>query len=109
MESANENTFVNFSAFLGHPDNVHFQPRPSKPNPTTAPRKKSEYKIKCDNDLYSLFPGTKEEQTREQHWRCSGDHGGCSRPHNKHNPLPRKQKVWFLISQNGTNLQQTYF
>ena len=42
MESMNGNTFVNFSALLGHPDNVHFQPRPSKRNPTTVPRKKSE-------------------------------------------------------------------
>ena len=62
MESANGNTFVNFSAFLGNPDNVHFQPRPSKRNPTTAPRKKSEKKIKRDNDRAARF----QEQKRNK-------------------------------------------
>ena len=62
MESMNGNTFVNFSAYLGHPDNVHFQPRPSKRNPTTVPRKKSEKKIKRDNDRAARF----QEQKRKK-------------------------------------------
>ena len=58
----NGNTFVNFSAYLGNPDNVHFQPRPSKRNPTTVPRKKSEKKIKRDNDRAARF----QEQKRNK-------------------------------------------
>ena len=72
MESANENTFVNFSAFLGHPDNVHFQPRPSKPNPTTAPRKKSEYKINVTTIIQLISRnkrGTNKRTTLEMLWR----------------------------------------
>ena len=62
MESMNGNTFVNFSAFLGHPDNAHFQPRPSKRNPTTVPRKKSEKKIKRDNDRAARFQEQKKNK-----------------------------------------------
>ena len=58
----NGNTFVNFSAFLGHPDNAHFQPRPSKRNPTTVPRKKSEKKIKRDNDRAARFQEQKKNK-----------------------------------------------
>ena len=64
MESMNGNTFVNFSAYLGHPDNVHFQPRPSKRNPTTASRKKSEKKIKRDNDRAARFQ--KQKRNNEE-------------------------------------------
>ena len=64
MESMNGNTFVNFSAYLGHPDNVHFQPRPSKRNPTTASRKKSEKKIKRDNDRAARFQ--KQKRSNEE-------------------------------------------
>ena len=62
IESVNGKAFVNFSAYLGNPDNVHFQPRPSKRNPTTAPRKKSEKKIKRDNDRAARF----QEQKRNK-------------------------------------------
>ena len=64
MESMNGNSFVNFSAYLGHPDNVHFQPRPSKRNPTTASRKKSEKKIKRDNDRAARFQ--KQKRNNEE-------------------------------------------
>ena len=60
MESMNGRAFVNFSAFLGHPDNDHFQPRPSNRNPTKLPRKKS--KIKRDNDRAARFQELKRKE-----------------------------------------------
>ena len=62
MESMNGNAFVNFSAFLGHPDNDHFQPRPSNRNPTKLPRKKSKSKIKRDNDRAARFQELKRKE-----------------------------------------------
>ena len=50
IESVNGKAFVNFLAFLGDPEDAHFKPRPSKRNPSKGPRKKSENKIKRDND-----------------------------------------------------------
>ena len=49
IEAVNGKAFVNFSAFLGNPDDAHFKRRPSKWNPSKGPRKKSDNKIKRDN------------------------------------------------------------
>ena len=54
--------FVNFSAYLGHPDDVHFRPRPSKRNPSRGPRKKSEKRIKRDNDRAARFQERKRKE-----------------------------------------------
>ena len=49
IESVNGKAFVNFSAFLGNPDDAHFKPRPSNWKPSKAgPRKKSDKKLKRD-------------------------------------------------------------
>ena len=62
IESFNGKAFVNFSAFLGDPDDAHFKPRPSKGNPSKGPRKKSDKKIKRDNDRAARF----QEQKRNK-------------------------------------------
>ena len=55
IESVNGKAFVNFSAFLGDPDDAHFKPRSSKRNPSKRPRKKSDKKIKRDNDRAARY------------------------------------------------------
>ena len=63
IESFNRGgAFVNFSAYLGHPDDVHFRPRPSKRNPSRGPRKKSEKRIKRDNDRAARFQERKRKE-----------------------------------------------
>ena len=64
MESVNGHAFVNFSAFLGYPDDVHFKfkPRPTQRKPSGVPRKKSARKIKRDNDRAARF----QERQREK-------------------------------------------
>ena len=63
MESFNGQAFVNFSAFVGNPDDTHFHPRPSKQILPKKPRKKSEKKIKRDNDRAARF---QENQRRNK-------------------------------------------
>ena len=60
IESQRGHAFVNFSAYLGHPDDVHFKPRPTKRKPSGGPRKKSARKIKRDNERAARF---KEEES----------------------------------------------
>ena len=62
IESFNGQAFVNFSAFLGHPGDVHFKPRPTKRNPSRGPRKKSEKKTKRDNDRAARFQQQKRKE-----------------------------------------------
>ena len=63
IESVNGKAFVNFSAFLGNPDDAHFKPRPSKWKPSkAAPRKKSDKKIKRDNDRAARFQESKRKE-----------------------------------------------
>ena len=62
IESFNRGAFVNFSAYLGHPDDVHFRPRPTKRNPSRVPRKKSEKKRKRDNDRAARFQERKRKE-----------------------------------------------
>ena len=51
---------------MGHPDDTHFHPRPSKWNLTKKPRKKSEKKIKRDKMIvqhnFKSIRGKKEKQ-----------------------------------------------
>ena len=63
IEAVNGKAFVNFSAFLGDPDDAHFKPRPSKWNPSKGPRKKSDNKIKRDNDRAARY---QERRRREE-------------------------------------------
>ena len=62
IESFNGGAFVNFSTFLGHPGDVHFNPRPTKRNPSRGPRKKSEKKRKRDNDRAARFQERKRKE-----------------------------------------------
>ena len=62
METFNGQAFINFSAFLGHPDDTHFHPRQSRWNPPKKPRKKSEKKIKRDNDRAARFQENKRKE-----------------------------------------------
>ena len=63
IEAVNGKAFVNFSAFLGNPDDAHFKRRPSKWNPSKGPRKKSDNKIKRDNDRAARY---QERRRREE-------------------------------------------
>ena len=62
MESFNGAAFVNFSAYLGHPDNVHFNPRQGKQNQPKKPKKKSEKKVKRDNERAAKFQEKKRKE-----------------------------------------------
>ena len=62
IESVNGKAFVNFSAFLGNPDDAHFKPRPSNRTPSKEPRKKSDKKIKRDNDRAARFQDRKRRE-----------------------------------------------
>ena len=63
MESLGGHVFVNFSAFLGYPDNDHFQQSPTERKPTGKTKKKSARKIKRDNDRAARF---NERKRREE-------------------------------------------
>ena len=62
METFNGRAFVNFSAFLGHPDDVHFQPRPTEQNRQNKPQKKSAKKVKRDNERAAQFQEKKRKE-----------------------------------------------
>ena len=62
IESVNGKAFVNFSAFLGNPDDAHFKPRSSNRTPSKEPRKKSDKKIKRDNDRAARFQDRKRRE-----------------------------------------------
>ena len=62
IESVNGKAFINFSAFLGNPDDVHFKPWHSKRNPSKVQRKKSAKKIKRDNDRAARFQESKRKE-----------------------------------------------
>ena len=64
IESMNGHAFVNFSAFLGYPEDAHFKPRPgpSKRKPSGGPRKKSAKKIQRDNDRAARYQERKREE-----------------------------------------------
>ena len=63
IESMNGHAFVNFSAFLGYPEDAHFNPRPSpsRRKPSGGPRKKSAKKIQRDNDRAARYQERKRE------------------------------------------------
>ena len=63
IESQRGHAFVNFSAYLGHPDDVHFKTRPTKRKPSGGPRKKSARKIKRDNDRVARFKERQKEES----------------------------------------------
>ena len=55
IESLNGHPFINFSAFLGNPDDAHAKPRPAKRKPSEGPRKKSAKKVQRDNDRAARY------------------------------------------------------
>ena len=61
IESLRGHAFVNFSAYLGHPDDVHFKTRPTKRKPSGGPRKKSARKIQRDNERAARFKERQKE------------------------------------------------
>ena len=63
IESMNGHAFVNFSAFLGYPEDAHFNPRPSpsRRKPSGGPRKKSAKKIQRDNVRAARYQERKRE------------------------------------------------
>ena len=62
IESVKGKAFINFSAYLGNPDDVHFKPWHSKRNPSKVQRKKSAKKIKRDNDRAARFQESKRKE-----------------------------------------------
>ena len=58
----NGKAFINFSAFLGYPDDVHFNPWQSNRNPSKRSRKKSINKLKRDNDRAARFQERKRNE-----------------------------------------------
>ena len=62
METFNGHAFINFSAYLGYPDDVHFQSRPAERNPPKKPRKKSAKKVKRDNERAAQFQKKKRQE-----------------------------------------------
>ena len=77
IESVNGKAFVNFSAFLGDPYDVHFKPRPSKRNPSKRPRKKSDNKIKRDNQRAAQFQERKRREEEEASALTPADNPKC--------------------------------
>ena len=77
IESVNGKAFVNFSAFLGDPYDVHFKPRPSKRNPSNMPRKKSNNKIKRDNHRAAQFQARKKKEEEEASACTPADNPEC--------------------------------
>mgnify|MGYP003329483016 CR=1 FL=1 len=65
IESVNGKAFINFSAFIGYPDNAHFKPWQHERNPSKGPRKKSANKIKRDNDRAARFQARKRKEEEE--------------------------------------------
>ena len=65
MESFNGVAFVNFRAFLGHPDDVHFDSRPAGQKPPRKPRKKSDKKVERDNERAAQFQKRKRKEEEE--------------------------------------------
>ena len=65
IESVNGKAFINFSAYLGYPDDAHSRPRRPKWNPS-KPRKKSERKMKRDNDRAARFQQRKKKEKDEE-------------------------------------------
>ena len=62
IESVNGKAFINFSAYIGYPDNAHFKPWHHERNPSKRPRKKSAKKIKRDNDRAARFQESKRKE-----------------------------------------------
>ena len=64
IESVKGKAFINFSAFLGHPDDAHFKPQPTKRNPSKL-RKKSAKKIQRDKDRAARYNAEKKRKEEE--------------------------------------------
>ena len=67
IETVNGHAFVNFSAFLGHPETMHFAPgekRSQRRYSNKKPKKKSKRKTQRDNDRAARFQ-EKKRQERE--------------------------------------------
>ena len=62
IESVKGKAFINFSAFIGYPDDIHFKPWQPERNPSKGSRKKSAKKIKCDNDRAAQFQESKRKE-----------------------------------------------
>ena len=92
MESFNGVAFVNFTAFLGHPDDVHFDSRPAEQKPTKKPRKKSDKKIKRDNERAAQFQKRKRKEEEEEEEAASD-----SKPTNK-SAAPMQGKFEFIFA-----------
>ena len=62
MESFNGAAFVNFSAYLGHPEDVHYNSSPAEQKPSKRTRKKSAKKSKRDNERAAQFQKKMKEE-----------------------------------------------
>ena len=89
MESFNGVAFVNFTAFLGHPDDVHFDSRPAEQKPPKKPRKKSDKKVERDNERAAQFQKRKRKEEEE----AASD----SKPTNK-SAAPMQGKFEFIFA-----------
>ena len=61
--------FVNFSAFLGHPETMHFAPgekRSPQRYSIKKPKKKSKRKTQRDNEITIEQPGSKKRNVRRE-------------------------------------------
>ena len=78
MESFNGVAFVNFTAFLGHPDDVHFDSRPAE-----------QKKVERDNERAAQFQKRKRKEEEE----AASD----SKPTNK-SAAPMQGKFEFIFA-----------
>ena len=76
IESVNGNAFVNFSAFLGHPETMHFDPgekRSPRRYSNKKPKKKSKRKTQRDNDRAARFQEKKRQEREAAVTEASSD------------------------------------
>ena len=76
IESVNGNAFVNFSAFLGHPETMHFAPgekRSQRRYSNKKPKKKSKRKTQRDNDRAARFQEKKRQEREAAVTEASSD------------------------------------
>ena len=98
IESVNGHAFVNFSAFLGHPETMHFAPR-EKRSPSRysnkKPKKKSKRKTQRDNDRAARF----QEKKRQEREAAAAEASSGSPPSDSVPSAASSPRVEFAFSE----------
>ena len=98
IESVNGHTFVNFLAFLGHPETMHFTPR-EKRSPSRysnkKPKKKSKRKTQRDNDRAARF----QEKKRQEREAAAAEASSGSPPSDSVPSAASSPRVEFAFSE----------